>query len=84
MQNPQIISEKAKEIVLDLLPAKSRQIYEKEYEVFIQWKKSNKIVIIDEDVILNHLYKKVSAAIFYVQFNIIMTFLVFCYYSLKK
>ena len=35
MQNPQIISEKEKEIVLDLLPANSRQIYEKKYEVFI-------------------------------------------------
>ena len=70
MQNPQIISKKAKEIVLDLLPAKSRQIYEKEYEVFIQWKKSNKIVIIDEDVILNYLHEKVSAAIFMFNFNI--------------
>ena len=36
MQNPQIISKKAKEIVLDLLPAKSRQIHEQKYEVFIQ------------------------------------------------
>ena len=66
MQNLQIISEKAKEIALDLLPAKSSQIYEKEYEVFIQWKKSNKIVIMDKYVILNYLHKKVSAAIFYV------------------
>ena len=68
MQNPQIISEKAKEIVLDLLQEKSRQINEKEYEVFIQWKKSKKIVIIDEYVILNNLHEKVRAAIFYVQF----------------
>ena len=68
MQNSQIISKKAKEIVFDLLLAKSHHIYKKEYEVFIQWKKSNKIVIIDEDVILNYLHEKVSAAIFYVQF----------------
>lgn len=68
MQNPQIISEKAKEIVLDLLPVKSRQIYEKEYEAFIRWKEMNNIVIVDEDAMLNYLHEKVSAAILYIQY----------------
>lgn len=62
MQNPAHITEKAKEIVLDLLPAKSRQMYEKEYQIFLRWKEEKKIVVVDEDVMLNYLHEKVSAA----------------------
>jgi hypothetical protein len=52
MQNPE---NNAKKIVLDLLPVKPRQIYEKEYEAFIRWKEINNVVIIDEDAMLNYL-----------------------------
>ncbi|KAJ3662389.1 hypothetical protein Zmor_006740 [Zophobas morio] len=58
MQNPAHITEKAKEIVLDLLPAKSRQMYEKEYQIFLRWKEEKKIVVVDEDVMLNYLHEK--------------------------
>jgi hypothetical protein len=68
MQNPQNITKNAKKIVLDLFPVKSRQIYEKEqYEAFIRRKEINNVVIIDEDVMLNYLHKKVSSAILYSQ-----------------
>jgi hypothetical protein len=40
MQNPENITENAKKIVLDLLPVKSGQIYEKEYEAFIRRKET--------------------------------------------
>jgi hypothetical protein len=53
--------------VLDLLPVKSRQIYEKEYEAFIRWKEINNLVIIDEEAMLNYIYETVSPAILYIQ-----------------
>lgn len=56
---PVAISEKARNIVLDLLPAKSRVQYEKEYDFFIQWKKVNDVSITNEDVILTYLDEKV-------------------------
>ncbi|KAJ3646452.1 hypothetical protein Zmor_024040 [Zophobas morio] len=58
MQNPAHITEKAKEIVLDLLPAKSPQMYEKEYQIFLRWKEEKKIVVVNEDVVLNYLHEK--------------------------
>lgn len=68
MQNLENITENAKKIVLDLLPVKSRQIYEKEYEAFIRWKEMNNIVIVNEDAMLNYLHEKVSVAIHYIQY----------------
>ncbi|CAG9759373.1 unnamed protein product [Ceutorhynchus assimilis] len=57
-QNPEYIADKAKEIVLDLLPRKSRAIYHKEYDAFIEWKHENGIFVVNEDVLLNYLHEK--------------------------
>ena len=56
-QNPEHIANKAKEIVLDLLPVKSRAIYQKEYDVFNEWKDKNGVFVVNEDVLLSYLFK---------------------------
>jgi hypothetical protein len=40
-ENPTAITEKAKNIVLNLLPAKSREQYQQEYILFSEWKAKN-------------------------------------------
>lgn len=61
LRNPESIAEKAKEIVLDLLPRKSRDTYHKEYENFNSWKENMGVAIINEDVVLNYFHEKVSS-----------------------
>jgi hypothetical protein len=58
-ENPAAITEKAKNIVLNLLRAKSREQYEKEYLLFNEWKAKNHVMVVDEDAILTYLYEKV-------------------------
>lgn len=56
---PSAIVEKAKNITLDLLPVKSRMQYEKEYDLFNDWKKRNAVKTVNEDVMLAYLGEKV-------------------------
>jgi hypothetical protein len=58
--------------MLDLLPVKSRQIYEKEYS-FIRWKEINNVVIIDEYA--NYLHENVSFTILYITITLPLCFI---------
>ena len=55
---PQNILETARLVSLNLLPSKSRERYEKEYEVFKQWLKENHVKRITEDAVLVYFSKK--------------------------
>lgn len=73
MQNPEIITQNVKRIVLDLLPVKSCQMYEKAYEAFVRWREINNIVIVDEDAMLNYLHKKVSYSLCSISITLLAT-----------
>jgi hypothetical protein len=52
------IQEAAKAATSRLLPAKSKEKYEKEYNVFIEWCKSKKTTQYTEDVCLAYFFEK--------------------------
>lgn len=55
---PPDISEIAKEVSLDLLPRKSKNIYEKKYKEFVDWCTEKEIKKISENVLLAYFSKK--------------------------
>ena len=55
---PESISERAQKITLDLLPSKSRKQYEKEYQAFKEWQTKNKVLTVNEDVMLTYIHEK--------------------------
>ncbi|KAJ3659366.1 hypothetical protein Zmor_011056 [Zophobas morio] len=55
---PESISERAQKITLDLLPSKSRKQYEKEYQAFKEWQTKNKVLAVNEDVMLTYIHEK--------------------------
>lgn len=55
MDIPVEIKEKAKAASLGLLPAKSRKIYETEYELFMGWCKKNRVMTVNETALLAYL-----------------------------
>lgn len=58
INTPPELKKKATNISLNLLPAKSRQRYEKHYELFNNWKKSKKAKNITENVLLAYLSER--------------------------
>lgn len=54
---PQDILEEANTVSLNLLPTKSREKYEKEYQVFKRWMESRQIRKISEEVVLVYFSK---------------------------
>lgn len=55
---PPEIREQAIAATLDLLPAKSRKLYEKEYDLFMHWCKQKTVSNISESVLLTYLSEK--------------------------
>lgn len=55
---PPDISNIAKEITLDLLPRKSRELYEKKYEEFMKWRSEKRVHKISENVLLAYFGQK--------------------------
>jgi hypothetical protein len=54
------ISALALKAVASLLPSKSRDKYEKSYNIFNSWRTSKNVRNIDEEVMLAFFYEKVS------------------------
>lgn len=52
MNLPESIRINAAKATENLLPAKSRLLYDKEYDLFNEWKRRNKITCVNETVIL--------------------------------
>ncbi|KAJ3646056.1 hypothetical protein Zmor_023667 [Zophobas morio] len=48
----------AREACTSLLPAKSKEKYEKTYGVFCQWREAKKVKNLDENVMLAYFYEK--------------------------
>jgi hypothetical protein len=57
---PEIILKEAEEATLQLLPAKSRQHYEKVFSEFNEWKEKRGVKTINEEVINLRLYFSLS------------------------
>jgi hypothetical protein len=57
---PEIILKEAEEATLQLLPAKSRQHYEKVFSEFNEWKEKRGVMTINEKVIDLGLYFSLS------------------------
>ncbi|KAB0804481.1 hypothetical protein PPYR_01451 [Photinus pyralis] len=55
---PPDVAETAKKVTLELLPSKSRKIYEKRYDEFIKWCNSNRINKYSENVLLTYFSKQ--------------------------
>lgn len=53
---PNEIRKIAKEVIADLLPNKSRDVYEKSYDKLMEWKKTKKIApnVFSEEVMLTY------------------------------
>jgi hypothetical protein len=51
---PEIILEEAEEATLQLLPAKSREHYEKVFSEFNKWKEKRWVMAINEEVLLSY------------------------------
>jgi hypothetical protein len=51
---PEIILEEAEEATLQLLPAKSREHYEKVFSEFNEWKEKRWVMAINEEVLLSY------------------------------
>lgn len=62
---PNEIIEKGKELRSNLLPAKSKNAYEKVYASFQLWKNMKGVTEITEDVILAFLDVRVSVQLYY-------------------
>ena len=56
---PQDIFAEAEQVKSNLLPNKSKDQYEKEYQLFNTWKKSKNVSIVNEDVLLVYFSQKV-------------------------
>jgi hypothetical protein len=57
---PEIILKEAEEATLQLLPAKSRERYEKVFSEFNEWKEKRGVKTINEEVINLRLYFSLS------------------------
>lgn len=53
------IAKKARDITTSLLPTKSREQYEKEYNIFKEWMRRNNLTDVNEEVVLVYLHEKV-------------------------
>jgi hypothetical protein len=51
---PEIILKEAEEATLQLLPAKSRQHYEKVFSEFNEWREKWEVMTINEEVLLSY------------------------------
>lgn len=51
---PEIIAKRAEQAVGELLPQKSRVLYEKEYEKFEKWMNENLVKIVNETVLMGY------------------------------
>ena len=51
---PELIAKRAEQAVADLLPQKSRVLYEKEYEKFEKWMNENLVKIVNETVLMGY------------------------------
>lgn len=58
---PPDIAEKAKKATLDLLPEKSRRKYEIQYDIFVNWCRSNKIKKYTENALLVYFTEKAKS-----------------------
>ncbi len=57
---PEHIEKQAQPAIENLLPSKSKQTYEKEYETFKKWQSENNVTIIKEMVLLAYFQELVS------------------------
>lgn len=53
---PPAIKEQAASAILELIPTKSKVRYDKNYNSFEAWKKENKIIGLNEDILLAYFY----------------------------
>ena len=72
---PEAITLKSRETTQNLLPNKSRKLYDTEYEVFKEWQRQNNVKIVNEDVILAYLSDRVSHLQYYMYFERLVYFL---------
>lgn len=57
---PENIRIEAESAISGLLPSKSKQLYEKEYTLFREWKTENSVQGNSEDILLAYFLQKVS------------------------
>lgn len=55
---PMEILESAESAKLELLPTKSKKLYEKTYNEFIKWRNENNVKVITEDILLGYFFEK--------------------------
>ncbi|KAJ3661564.1 hypothetical protein Zmor_005955 [Zophobas morio] len=71
---PKDILECAKEVSLNLLPQKSREIYESAYQRFVEWCKEKAVQIYSEDILMVYfanLAKKVKPSTLWSQYSML-------------
>ncbi len=59
---PRKIIDQASSVIANLLPTKSKEVYEKEYYIFSDWRKENKCEGVSETIMLAYFSHKMKTA----------------------